>query len=93
MTSELSIDEVLSKLVKGSLAKASILAGVQTMCVLDTRADTSLISSSFYRENLADKMGRVKPIGTYLCVFGAGGLEVPIEGYVEVPLCIYNSKL
>ena len=93
MTSELPVDEVLSKLVQSSPKASVVVAGVQTMCVLDTGAETSLISASFYRENLAEKMGRVKPVGTYLRVFGAGGLEVPIEGYIEVPLCIYNSTV
>ena len=89
----LSADELLTKLVKESPRAEVKLAGVPAMCILDTGAETSLMSATFYQEHLADKMTGMKPLGTYLEVFGVGGLEVPIAGYVEVPLTVFNKTV
>ena len=43
--SEMSADELLSKLVKGSPKAHITLAGVPTTCTLDTGAETSLIKA------------------------------------------------
>ena len=63
---ELSVDELLSKLVKGSPKAHITLAGVQTTCTLDTGAETSLIKASFYRKHLVRKLKEVQSLGTYL---------------------------
>ena len=91
--SELSADELLSKLVKGSPKAHITLAGVPTTCTLDTGAETSLIKASFYRKHLAHKLKEVQSLGTYLRVYGAGGLEIPIDGYVNIPMVIHDRKV
>ena len=80
--------DLLSQLVHESPRAEIKLAGVPVTCVLDTGAETSLISGSFFRKNLAQKVSGVKPVGTFLKVFGVGGLQVPVEGYVKIPLSV-----
>lgn len=90
---DMSADELLTKLVRGSPRAKVILAGVPVQCVLDTGAETSLMSSSFYQKYLADKLSGLKPLGTYLEVYGVGGLEVPISGYIQVPLTVFHKTV
>ena len=87
---ELSADELLARLVQKSPKAEVTLAGVPVTCILDTGAETSLVSHSFYKDHLADKMSGIRPLGTYLQVYGVSRLELPIEGCIEVPLRVHN---
>ena len=88
-----SYEDILTSLVKESPKAQIVLAGVPTECILDTGAETSLISASFYRDHLEGKLRGVQPLGTYLRVFGAGNSEVPIEGYIHAPLVVHNQTI
>ena len=88
-----SVDEVLDKLVRTSPRAQVELAGVPVSVVLDTGAETSLISAAFYRSKLAAHVTGVEPVGTYLRVFGVGPCEVPVEGYVQIPLRVFNQTV
>ena len=90
---DLSEDELLASLVKESPRAEVILDGVPVTCVLDTCAETSLTSASFYQEHLADKQSGLKPLGAYLEVYGVGGLEVPIAGYIHIPLTVFHQTV
>ena len=89
---QLTPDEVLNKLVRESPKAKVCLAGVSVECILDTGAETSLISSSFYYNNLADKLSNLKPVKSCVQVEGANGLQIPIVGYVEIPLSVQNHS-
>lgn len=89
---ELSPDDLIARLVKQSPKAQVNLAGISTMCILDTGAETSLISESFYKDHLAEKFSEVRSVGSYLRVYGAGCQELPIEGYIHVPLIIHGIK-
>ena len=90
---KLTPDELLDKLVKESPKAEICLAGVPVECTLDTGAETSLISSSFYHRYLADKLNNVKPLESCVQVSGVNGLKLPIEGYVEIPLSVHNHNV
>ena len=38
-------------------------------------------------------MSGPKPVGSYLRVFGVGQMELPVEGYIEVPLVAHNHQV
>lgn len=90
---DMSVDDLFTKLVKGSPRAEVTLAGIPVECVLDTGAETSLISAVFYREHLEGVMSGVKPLGTYLRVYGVGQMELPVEGYVEAPLVVHDRTV
>ena len=87
---QLTPDEVLSKLIKESPKAVVSLAGVSVECILDTGAETSLISLSFFHDHLAEKLSTVNPVKSCVQIVGANGLDIPIVGYVEIPLAIQN---
>ena len=91
--SSLSADDILSKLVKTSPMVKVMFGKTRVNCVVDTGAETSLISASFYDQHLKRSLGDPQTISTYLRVFGANGLEIPVKGYVEIPLDLLGQNL
>ena len=91
--SSLSTGDVLDKLVHASPRAHVELAGVPASVVLDTVAETSLISATFFKDKLAAHMAGVEPVGTFIRVFGVGPCEVPVEGYVQIPLWVFNQTV
>lgn len=69
------------------------IGNVSVGCVLDTGADTSLIPSSFYHENLKGKVGSLTDVGNAFTVISACGQEIPVEGYLVAPLSIGNITI
>ncbi len=88
-----SANELLSRLVKKSPEARVTLAGVPVTCIIDTGAETSLMSFSFFNEYLSREMEGPKPIGTYIRVYGVGHLELPVEGYVQIPLGVHDHTV
>ena len=82
----------LSKLI-GTCPTAEInIAGFNVSCVLDTGAETSLITESFYRECLEGKTG-IETLDSFINIVGANDLQIPIVGIVEVPLFVAGQKV
>ena len=70
------------------------IAGVPVKCLLDTGAVTSLVSNSFYKNFLKNKISSLdKSISSYVNVIGANGLEIPVIGVVDVPLTLGGKTL
>ncbi len=89
----MSGDDILSKLVKTSPVVKVMFGNTGVSCVLDTGAETSLILASFYNQHLKKTLGDPQTVGTYLQVYGANGMEIPIKGYVEIPLSLLGQNL
>ena len=45
-----------------------------------------MISSEFYHKHLADKVDGLGAVGTFIRLVGANDLEIPIAGYLEIPI-------
>ena len=61
------------------------LGGVDVGCLIDTGAEVSTITESFYKEFLAQ--GReVIDVTSYIKISASQGLEIPYVGYVELQL-------
>ena len=61
------------------------LGGVDVGCLIDTDAEVSTITESFYKEFLAQ--GReVIDVTSYIKISASQGLEIPYTGYVELQL-------
>ena len=54
------------KLLSNSPTAPILIYEVPANCVLDTGAETSLISYAFYREHLAGKVGKLDDVGSYI---------------------------
>ena len=89
----LSRGELLEKLVTKSPTAEIEIGGVPVVCVLDTGAETSLIPSSFYYEHLTGLVKGLQSVGTFLKIVGVNDLDVPIEGYLDVPIIIFGQTL
>ena len=86
-----AIDHLLIKL---NIPTATIIIGrVPAMCVLDTGAETSLISLDFYSKHLAQNVGKLDDMGKFIRLFGANNLEIPIDGYLETEVEIMGHNL
>ena len=66
------------------------IADVQVNCILDSGAEISTITESFYRKHLADR--QIKDV-TWLKISAANGLEVPCVGYIETSLTVFEHTL
>ena len=85
--------QLRAKLIAQSpIADINIL-GINISCILDTGAETSLISSEFYHKHLADKVDGLGTVGTFIRLVGANDLEIPIAGYLEIPIEIFSFSI
>ena len=55
----LSKEELHQKLIARSPTASIEIGGIEAKCILDTGAETSLISSTFYHQCLAKKVGQL----------------------------------
>ena len=51
------------------------------------------MSSSFFNEYLSPKMSGPKSVATYFRVYGVRHLELPVQGYIEVPLVVHDHTV
>lgn len=67
------------------------VGGVDVGCLIDTGAEVSTITESFYKEFLAQ--GReVIDVTSYIRISASQGLEIPYVGYVELQLTAFSHK-
>ncbi|KAJ8030630.1 hypothetical protein HOLleu_27098 [Holothuria leucospilota] len=83
---EVGVPEALEGLIARSPTATLEIGGTSVGCILDTGAETSLIPSSLYRSMPTGILGDPKQLGCHLKVRGANGLDIPFEGYVELPI-------
>ena len=83
--------QLREKLISSSPTAEIVMGGVTTRCVLDSGAETSLVTSSFYEEHLVNEVGSLRPVGRFIRLMGANDLDIPIKGYLEIPITIFGS--
>lgn len=59
-------------------------------CLLDTGAQVSTLTESFFRDNLL-KEGEPLDVSSFIKITGANGLEIPYLGYVELDLVAFGK--
>ena len=69
-----------------------LINGVPARCILDTGAETSMISSQFYHGHLAKVVGELDDVGGFFKLMGANHLEIPLEGYLETQVEILGQR-
>ena len=55
-------------------------------CLLDTGAQVSTITESFFRRHLKEYAESIVDVSRYLRISAAQGLEIPYVGYIELPI-------
>ena len=88
----LHADEVCRKLLARSPTGDIKINDIPVKCLLDTRAEASLLSAEFYRNHFSGTVGKLKPIGTLLRLVGANDLEIPVQGYLDVCLEAFRQR-
>ena len=83
---QVATNELLDRLVGVSPTAEIEIGGVAVGCVLDTGAEASLLPAWFYHQHLTGMVTGLDNVGTFVKVVGANDLEVPIEGFLEVPI-------
>ena len=58
---------------------------IEVRCLLDTGAQVSTITESFFREHLIQE-GHIQDVSRLIKISAAQGLEIPYVGYIELPL-------
>lgn len=74
--------------VGGTPTTKAKMAGMEVECLVDTGSMVTLVSESFYNQNLKSKCGRVRSCGKMLALRGANGLEIPYLGYLELDVVV-----
>ena len=85
--------QLREKLIASCPTAEIVLGDVTTQCILDSGAETSLITSSFYKEHLANRVGSLRPVGKFIRLMGANDLDIPIKGYLEIPITIFGLTI
>ena len=86
--------ELVNRLTHPSLRSKVTIGDIDLDCILDTGAETSIIPSSVYHQRLKGNIGKLKSMpGWFMNVIGVGRVEVPIEGYIEVPIVVNGQTL
>ena len=88
-----SKEELRNRLIARSPIASIVIGGVMANCILDTGAETSLISSTFYDTFLAGKTNRLGAVGKLLRLFGANDLEIAIRGYLETSIQVFDISV
>ena len=69
------------------------IGGKIVNCILDTGAETSLITAKYYYEHLASVVGELSRVGSLVNLRGANDLEIPVKGYLRSEIQILGQKL
>ena len=69
------------------------LAGVPVKCVLDTGAETSLMTNEFYNTHLLGKVKNLDSVSQFVRVVRANDLSIPVVGVVNVPLEVSGHQM
>ena len=85
--------QLREKLISSSPTAEIVMGGVTTKCILDSGAETSLITWSFYEKHLVNKVGSLRPVGKFIRLTGANDLDIPIKGYLEIPITIFGLTI
>lgn len=89
-----SVDPLIKRLVSRSPKSVVTIGGLDIGCVLDSGAETSIIPASVYHEQLKVHLGELHSMsGLFLDIVGIGGIDIPIEGYIEVPIHLEGHSL
>lgn len=62
------------------------IGGVSFNCLLDTGAQVSTITESFFRRHLKQHAASIVDVSPYLRISAAQGLDIPYVGYIELPI-------
>ena len=67
------------------------LNGKQVKCILDSGAEVSTITESFYNKYLSDS--KVKDTTTWMKISAANGLDIPFVGYIMAQVTVLGQTL
>ena len=86
-----SSGSVLGKAVGECPVVSVCLGGQNVHCLLDTGAQVSTITETFFREHFAGERD-LEDVSTFIRITGSHGLDIPYLGYVELPLTVEGEE-
>lgn len=86
--------ELVDRLVARSPCSQVKIGAKSYGCIFDTGAEASIIPLSLFNGQMKEYMGEPKQAdGLFLNVIGVGGIKIPIEGFIEVPITVNGQDL
>ena len=86
--------ELVDRLVARSPCSLVKIGAKSYGCIFDTGAEASIIPSSLFNGQMREDLGEPKQAkGLFLNVVGVGGIEIPIEGFIEVLIEVNGQEL
>jgi transposase InsO family protein len=76
----------------GKCPEANILLGtVEIQCLLDTGAQVSTVTESWYRQHSGED--ELLDVSTFIKITAANGLQIPFIGYIERPVTVLGHTI
>ena len=69
------------------------IGGKNAHCIIDTGAETSLITSQFYHRHLKCSVGKLGDASAFINLRGANNLEIPVEGYFRTEVVVLGQRI
>ena len=64
------------------------MSNINARCLLDTGAEVSTITESFYNTHLKDKVEQLIDLSPFINVSAANGQSISFKGYIELDICV-----
>ena len=82
------IDSILQKAI-GTCPEVVIrMSNIDARCLLDTGAEVSTITESFYKTHQKDKVEQLIDLYPFINVSAANGQSISFKGYIEIDICV-----
>ena len=89
---EIDVGSMIMKAI-GQCPEAVVrLGSVEIKCLLDTGAQVSTVTESFFRKYLQKEGGELIDVSSYIRISGASGIDIPYIGYIELDLYALGQK-
>ena len=83
--------EIVDRVIGTSPSVDVVMDGVVVPCLLDTGSMVTMITESFFKENV--KFAELKQSSSWLTLRAVNGLEIPYVGYIEFDMEVNGIKI
>ncbi len=82
-------DDDLARKLTGRCPEATVsFAGAEALCLVDTGAEVSIVTETFFREKLLSRGLRLQDPLDWMRITAANGTDMPYMGYVELDITV-----
>ena len=86
--------KLVDRMVARSICSMVKIGAKSYGCIFNMGAEASIIPSSLFIGKMREDLGEPKQAkGKFLNVVGVGVIEIPIDGFIEVPIEVNGQEL